>query len=163
MEDDLNNFENKFKSPPGNYHCTCLYRGKDGQQPDPDHIYDTWQHGLPVPLAVDFVVYVPGYLMAGHIKKESLRSGDMVIKCANDFSHMTMLMKEGPDPDHPSAVESNDILKALHEGQPEVFHGIGQKRAVGLNIPYRDSKVIYVISNPFSIDGVTGSNETNGL
>ena len=55
------------------------------------------------------------------------------------------------------------MLKALHQGDPAVFKEIPQdKRVIGLDIPYGASKVMYVINTPYEIEGVTGSNVTNG-
>ena len=113
VENDLTCFED-FISPPGNYHCTCLFMGgkiKSNQK----HIYNEWKDGIKMPLAVEFIVYVPGYLMTGFIKKESLGK----IECANELSHMTMLLKNGA-----KAVESNEVLELLNKADPAVFKGI---------------------------------------
>lgn len=69
VERDFMNFDEneKFNSPPDNYHCTCLFMGGpiDGRG---KQIQKNWKDGQKTVLCIEFIVYVPGYLMAGYSK-----------------------------------------------------------------------------------------------
>lgn len=74
----ISDFKNKLKGdcpftvPPGVYHCTCLYVGKDSclvptLNAKQKEILATWKSGIYQLLQVEFIVYIPGFIMAGYI------------------------------------------------------------------------------------------------
>jgi hypothetical protein len=69
---------------------------------------------------------------------------------------MTLLLKSGT-----SAVESNTILESLSQAHPEIFTS-REKKITALHIPYKGSKLLYVINRAFEIEGLCGNNFIHG-
>ena len=69
---------------------TSLFLGgkkADKLKKEERRILDGWKNGVKEPLNVDFIVYVPGYLMAGSISELGK------IEVSNKCPHMTLLLK----------------------------------------------------------------------
>lgn len=101
-------------------------------------IYEQWKNGIKIPLCVDFIVYIPNYLLAGFIQREELGK----IDCDNQHPHMTLFLRQGSGA---TAKESNDVLEILYKNESKIFEKRA-KRVVGLDIAYYNaSKIMYVI------------------
>ena len=88
---------------------TSLFMGKklDKLKKEERQILNNWKNGIKEPLNVDFIVYVPGHLLAGSISQLGK------VEVANKCPHMTLLLKGKA-----SAVESNSVLELLLEKAP---------------------------------------------
>lgn len=70
-------------------------------------ILKNWKEGHEQSIIIDFIVYVPNYIMAGYTSDVGK------VEVDNEFPHMTLLLKSGT-----SAVESNAVLESLAQTHP---------------------------------------------
>ena len=70
IEKDYGNFEG-YSTPKDNYHMTSLFLGKnkDKLKKQDKQLMNNWKNGVKQPLKADFIVYIPGYLMAASISE----------------------------------------------------------------------------------------------
>lgn len=99
---------------------------------------------------MDFIVYVPEHILAAYTPQVG------EVEVDNKFPHMTLLLKPGT-----SAVESNTLMEALAGAHPEIL-GHREKRVIALEVPFKNSQMMYIIDRKFEIEGLCGNNFIHG-
>ena len=101
MINDLQNFDQIFEEPKDNFHITTLFIGgrEDKLKKNQKEIYKNFKSGIKMPITIDFLVYIPGYILCG----PCFDIGE--VGCDNKFPHVTLYIGGGA-----KAVESNNVI-----------------------------------------------------